>query len=231
MRKNIIITGIPKTGKSTLISNIVDSYSQKTGFLTKELCDKNGRVGFEMITSNFTKRILAHIDFDKKYSVSKYGIDIENLNFIIKEVSTFSNSDLLYIDEVGQMELFSNKFSHLVDSYLDSNNTSIISLTKVFNDPFIERVLHRNDIIIIEIDNSNRKEKTFLVKELLKKIIKAKNYLNEKERFVVSQNTAIMKSTHNTRNLMKTEGKWSCDCPFFVQFQICSHVLAIEEIA
>ena len=106
MQKNIIITGEPKSGKSTLLANIIKDIPNTVGIVTKEIQKNNARVGFEIESHANHKVILAHIESETKYKVSKYFVNIENLESILSEISTFKKGDLLYLDEIGQMQLF-----------------------------------------------------------------------------------------------------------------------------
>jgi nucleoside-triphosphatase len=49
--KNILVTGSPRIGKSTLIERIVSGIQRPlTGFFTKEITDRGKRVGFSIDT-------------------------------------------------------------------------------------------------------------------------------------------------------------------------------------
>ena len=126
MRKNILITGMPKSGKSTLLKKIIKKHDKKTGFVTNEIRENGERVGFEIETHTGQKSVLANINFKTSLKVSKYFVNIKNLDEIIPKVSEFNGDDLLFIDEIGQMELFSKKFKQLVLRYFDSPNGSRI---------------------------------------------------------------------------------------------------------
>jgi len=48
---NILLIGLPKAGKTTLLKTILNKYSKKTGFFTNEIRENNIRTGFEIETS------------------------------------------------------------------------------------------------------------------------------------------------------------------------------------
>ena len=172
MKKNILITGMPRSGKSTLLNKIIKKISNKVGFVTNEVCKDGERVGFELVTHNGKKSTLANINIKSKFKVSKYFVNIENLSSIITQVEDFSEDNFLFIDEIGQMELFSNKFKSLVLKYLDSKNVCITTLSKIYSDEFIEKIKNRKDVIIIEITEENRGKKEKNIETLLRKIVK-----------------------------------------------------------
>lgn len=230
MRKNILITGIPRSGKSTLLNKIIQNYTKKAGFVTNELRENGERVGFEIETSAGKKTVLASVKFNTDFKVSKYFVEIKNLESIIPEITNFKSDDLLYIDEIALMELPSEKFRQLVLKYLKSKNTCIATIHKEDTDDFSEEIKERDDIILIEITEENREQKQVFIGALLKKIEKARLYSSQPERFSIKSNKATLKSEHNIRHLVNKNKSWTCDCDFFKENQICSHVLAIEEV-
>ncbi len=48
---NILIVGLPKSGKTTLLKTILENYPKKTGFFTNEIRENDMRIGFEIETS------------------------------------------------------------------------------------------------------------------------------------------------------------------------------------
>ena len=58
---NILVTGPPRSGKSTLIEKVVQGISRPaTGFFTQELREKGRRVGFSITTLEGKTGVLAH---------------------------------------------------------------------------------------------------------------------------------------------------------------------------
>ncbi len=229
MRKNILITGMPRSGKSTLLKKIIPKFNPKVGFVTNEVRKDNERVGFELETHTGQKTMLAHVDFITNLKVSRYFVEIKNLDEIIPSVDKFNEHDFLFLDEIGQMELFSEKFKFLVEKYLDSPNVCIAALSKVYSDEFIEAIKRRNDIFLFEITEENRNGKKEYLETLLRKIAKAKRYVSEPNRFSINQNEVTIATDHGTRILTKQKEEWICNCKFFKENKICSHVIALEE--
>ena len=231
MLKSILITGKPRSGKSTLLERMVSRIPNKVGFLTKEMRVAGERMGFEIETHLGSKTVLAHVNSKTDYRVSRYFVDIRNLESIIPEVSTFGKGDILYLDEIGQMELFSEKFKDLVLSYFDSPNTCLAALSQVYRDEFTDNIRKRNDVFIVEISESDRGEKEKFIEQLLRKIGKARQYSTEPQRFRRRGSRIEMESEHDTRELVLRNGRWECSCNFFKQNRICSHSIVSAEIA
>ncbi|HEU5114550.1 MAG TPA: nucleoside-triphosphatase, partial [Candidatus Paceibacterota bacterium] len=164
----IIITGEPKSGKSTLLFRLISDVKRKQGFHTVEIREQGNRIGFEMIPSDGSKkRILAHMKIQSEHQVSKYSVDTKALDEICESVKKFSPDDLLYIDEIGQMELFSEKFKDLVRSYLSSKNNFIGTLTAVYSDDFTKEIHSRTDTMLFHITEFNREEIYEKIKALI----------------------------------------------------------------
>lgn len=165
--KNILITGAPKSGKSTLLQKLISSTPNKVGFVTPEIRENGERVGFAIETSHGEKVVLAHVNINSSYKVSRYGVDVPNFERAVQSVSDFDDANFLYIDEIGQMELFSDEFKNLVVKYLGSPNKCLATLTSVYEDEFITEIKNRDDVIIVEITPENREEQEKYIRGLL----------------------------------------------------------------
>lgn len=182
-----------------------------------------------METHNGEKTMLADVNFETNFKVSKYFVDVDNLDKIIPKVENFKENDLLFVDEIGQMQLFSEKFKQLILKCLDSSNSCIATLSKVYSDKFIDEIKNRNDIIIVEIDEQSRDIKEEYIKALLKKIAKAKRYFSEPSRFTINVDETTIITDHGIRKLIKQNNNRVCSCDFCKENNICSHIIALEE--
>ena len=225
MIKNILLTGMPKSGKSTLLRKTIKEYSNKVGFVTNEVRLNSERVGFEMEAQNGVKIPLSNVNFKSDFKVSKYFVDVSSIGLIIPYVSKFNTDDLLYLDEIGEMQLFSEDFKELVVKFLDSSNTCIFTISKVFSDSFTELVKSRSDTILIEISETNRDFE--FITGLISKIGKAKKYLLEPSRFSLVNDIITIRSEHGFREVNRT--LWTCTCDFYSKYNICSHAIAAKE--
>lgn len=154
----------------------MSDYKRKVGFITNEIKENNLRTGFEIETNSGEKSILSHVNFDTNFKVSKYFVDSNNLEKILPRVSEFSEDDLLYIDEIGEMQLRSEDFKRLVLKYLDSQNTCLAIVSKVYDADFIKKIKDRDDVILVEISKEARESKEEFIRNLIKKINEAKKY-------------------------------------------------------
>ena len=92
------------------------------GFYTEEIRSGETRLGFRLVTLDGESAILAHVNIHSPYRVSKYGVDIDNLDrvgvFALHKAT--EECDLVVIDEIGKMELFSASFREAVLQIIDS---------------------------------------------------------------------------------------------------------------
>lgn len=231
MQKNILITGKPRSGKSTLLRKVVGTMNQKIGFVTNEVRVNGERIGFEIETSKKERAIFSDARFETPYKISRYFVNLQNLETLLPSISVFGERDLLYIDEIGQMQLLSENFKKFVLQYLNAPNTCLATISSIFEDNFTKLIKERKDVILIALSEGNLKEKELFLIQLMQKIEKAKRYIAEPDRFTKNGNTIKLKSEHGERALTHEQKGWRCDCDFFSKYNICSHTIATEEIA
>lgn len=229
MRKNILITGIPKSGKSSLLHEVLSTVPQKVGLLTRELKSDGSRVGFQIESSSGEKSILAHANLESPYKVSKYFVNVENLRSVIQRMPIIQQDDVIYIDEIGEMQLLSTEFKELINSFFNYTNSFVTTISCIFQDDFIEDIKRRDDIFLLQVSHETFvQDKEFII-QLLRKIEKAKLYISEPERFSKKGDFVYLKSDHATRRLRSIGGIWYCSCDFHKKKNICSHTIAVEE--
>jgi nucleoside-triphosphatase THEP1 len=104
---NILITGYPRTGKTTLIMKFLDQTTKNcSGFYTEEIRNNQRiRVGFKVVAiSSEEEGILAHVDERSSYRVGKYNVNIKDFEEIaLPEME--KESEIVIIDEIGKMQL------------------------------------------------------------------------------------------------------------------------------
>jgi nucleoside-triphosphatase len=230
MKKNILITGMPQSGKSTLLKKLIASFPNRKGLITNEMRDNSGaRTGFEMEASSGVHSVLASIHFDEPIKVSKYGVRPDSISMITYEINSFKEEDLLFIDEIGEMQLYSESFKSLVISYLDAPNTCIATISKIYNNPFTKSLRLRDDIIVIDLSYLEREKAEAYILALASKIEKAKRYIVDPDRFIIGRHDSSIRTDHGIRNLTVIDDEWYCECDFFKKNYICSHTIALEE--
>ncbi len=232
---------MPHTGKSTILRNIVSNYKKDSfGLVTTEILEDGKRTGFAMGIVGYKndknkKSVIAH----KKYhdsalvKVSSYGVRVKNLEKMVKNalgVERFFNKvNLFYLDEVGEIQLSCCEFKTLANEYLDSPQTCIMTVSSVYEHPFIEEIKKRKDVILIELTTENRNTKKEFIEALIEKIEKAHRYIKHPEKFSRNGNKFHLVSESELHRLINLDKK-TCSCEFFKKYSICSHLLAAEEL-
>lgn len=165
MKVNLLITGIPRVGKSSLINKVIEEVQSRNrivgGVITPEVREKNVRVGF-LIVNLLTgeQDFLAKVDVGSRYRVGRYGVISENIKGIgVKAlIQAVKNADLIVIDEIGKMELFAPEFVIAVREALDSSKPVLGTIGKNVQHPFVNEVKKRKDVEILNLTQNNRDE-------------------------------------------------------------------------
>ena len=155
---NILLTGEPGIGKTTLIVHILDAIKKLrvVGFYTREIRQDNIRKGFELIDLSGRKRLLSHVDIKSPYRVGKYGVDVNGFDEFLGAIEFFdSSTDVIVIDEVGKMEAYSMKFNALLDRILDSE-TTMVATVALKGAGIIAQIKQRTDIRLFKMMRDNR---------------------------------------------------------------------------
>ena len=158
VKKSYLLTGEPGVGKTTIIKQVL-SHIQKSagGFYTEEIRDHGIRRGFRIITLDGASATLAHSDIRSPYRVSKYGIDINSMDDMaipaIREA--IHSHDIVVIDEIGKMELFSSSFKDAVIEALESGK-NVLGTIMLTPHPWADEVKRRADVEIVSVTRANR---------------------------------------------------------------------------
>ncbi len=171
MQKNILITGEPRSGKSTLLEKVISDIPKKVGFITKEILINGERTGFEILTHFGTTAVFADVNRPMPHKFSKYFVNVGALDAVISKVEKFSDGDVLYIDEIAPMELFSDKFKQLVLRYMNAKNVCLATIKQDYEDDFIQSIKKRDDIMLIQITQENREEKEAYIRGLVEELV------------------------------------------------------------
>jgi nucleoside-triphosphatase len=97
--KNILITGQPGIGKTTLIKKLATELAdlRPVGFYTEEIRENGVRRGFELESLSGQRGLLSHIDIKSPYRVSKYGVDIKCFEDFLNSIPFFDRETEIFI--------------------------------------------------------------------------------------------------------------------------------------
>jgi len=157
-KKNILLTGVPGIGKTTLMISLFESLRDfnPVGFYTEEIREGGVRKGFELVCLDGRRGRLSHVRIKSPYRVGKYGVDLKGFeNFLSSIPILESPSPLILIDEIGKMECLSDRFKRLLLNALDSEKV-VIATIALRGEGFISEIKRRADVRLFEITEQNR---------------------------------------------------------------------------
>ena len=157
MKQVYLLTGRPGAGKTSLVKQVVAQMKGKAGgFYTEEIRTQGARQGFRLVTLDGDEVILAHVDIHSPYRVSKYGVDIDGLDRVGVPAlyKAAQQCDLVVIDEIGKMELFSARFREAVSRMVDSG-TRILGTIMLNPNPWADAIKRRPQVNLITVTRDN----------------------------------------------------------------------------
>lgn len=127
LKRLLLLTGSPGAGKSTVLSHVVEALRARGyrvgGMISHEMRSNMMRVGFEILDLSTGQRgWLAHVSKTAGPQVGRYRVNLGDLDGIGVQaiLRAVQDSDVVAIDEVGPMELFSEKFQDAVRKAVES---------------------------------------------------------------------------------------------------------------
>jgi len=160
------ITGKPRIGKSTIIKEVIRRLKAEGiavgGMLTSDIHERGRRIGFSIEDiSSGEKGILAHVHLQHSGpKVGKYTVNLTDLDAIgahsIDNALTRSELRIIFIDEIGPMELKSRRFIEAVENVLKSDKPLIVSVHQRSEHGLVRHI--KSTFEILEVTEENRDE-------------------------------------------------------------------------
>ena len=140
--------------------------------ITEPIIENKKRVGFHVVDwQTKEKDVFAHINIDSKDKVGKYGVDTSALERIgipaIEKAITDEEINIIVIDEIGKMEMLSERFCEVVIEALDSDKPILVTLHKKSRSPLLQDVRRRDDIRILEVTPVNRNLLPYKIEKIM----------------------------------------------------------------
>jgi nucleoside-triphosphatase len=157
MPRNYFITGEPKTGKTTLLKELVAELKKGGlrvgGFVSPEERHHGTRTAFQVMDVDTGKKAqLANVDGDGP-KVSKYHVDVRSFESIaVPSMEKAGDYDVFVIDEIGVMEMKSGRFSRLLDKIMESDTPLIATLHEHYIDTY------SGSGEVLDLDSENRQQ-------------------------------------------------------------------------
>ena len=159
----LILTGSPGVGKTTVLARTVSDLRARGvsvgGMFSREVREGGVRVGFEIVDVASGRRgWLAHANQKGGPQVGKYHVNLNDLDSVgVQAINTaVERSDVVVIDEIGPMELFSAKFKEAARKTLKSGKLVIAVVHWKAQDQLVTEAKSRSDAEIFTVATENR---------------------------------------------------------------------------
>ncbi|MGH3118558.1 MAG: NTPase [Gaiellales bacterium] len=158
----ILLEGRPAVGKTTVARRLAALLREAgvplAGFITEEIRDGGRRVGFALETFDGAQAVLAHVELPGPPRVGKYGVDLAAFERLaLPALSNLPDGGVVLIDELGKMELASERFRTAVSDLLESL-VALVATVHVVRNPFTDELKRRPGIELTRVTASNRDE-------------------------------------------------------------------------
>jgi len=165
LKRAFFLTGRPGIGKTTVLLRIIEKLRKRGlkigGMISREVRENGYRVGFKILSlDNGREGWLAHVRQPVGPKIGKYRVCMRDLESIGVDaiLRATKESEVIIIDEVGPMELFSQPFKQAILESLNSGKTVLGTIHYRVKTPIIMQIKEREDTTIIEVTRENRED-------------------------------------------------------------------------
>jgi len=158
MGRTILLTGRPGVGKTTIIKSVAEGLRDAAGgFYTAEIRQGGRRRGFKIVTLDGKEGILSHVDIKGPPRVSKYGVNLRDLEEIgvTALLQAVTEGRCVVVDEIGKMELFSRRFRDAIAAAVESDSLVVGTVMKSRN-PWVDDLKALPQVTVLEVTEANR---------------------------------------------------------------------------
>jgi nucleoside-triphosphatase len=152
----ILLTGAPRAGKTTLVRRIVAELAISGiavgGFITGELREQGRRVGFLAEAIGGGSAILAHVTRNEGPVVGRYHVDVPAFDRVALPAldRAARECDVLVIDEIGLMELYSDAFAQAVQRIFELD-VALVATVPAQKHPVTEDLKQRPGVELLTV--------------------------------------------------------------------------------
>lgn len=174
-KKVFLLTGKPRTGKSTLIKKLINKMGSELcgGFYTEEITNSNDdRIGFRCVSVDGDSVEIANVESPSEVRIGRYGIDIGKFEKFALRVlqEAIILKKVIVIDEIGFMQMLSSSFQRKVQEII-SENRIVLGTVPLDSHPEIDKIKYIKEVQLVRINEFTRDVITeLLATDILKAI-------------------------------------------------------------
>lgn len=162
MARNLLLTGPPRSGKTTVVERTVDQLPADLtvgGLTSPERRSDGERVGFALVDRRTGEsRLLASVDREEGPTVGSYRVDPSAVEEFAPGVleRARTRADVVVIDEIGPMQLLGDAFVRETLRTLAAPVPVLATLVSRPVDPVVEEIRQREDTRVVTVDEDSR---------------------------------------------------------------------------
>ncbi len=160
MKQAFLLTGAPGSGKTSILKEVLAQVEKSAGgFYTEEIRASGTRQGFDIVTLDGQRATLAHISIQSPYRVSKYGVDLAALEKVAVPAikKAVQECDIVVIDEIGKMELFSPSFRESISEAIDSGK-KVLGTIMLKPHPWADKIKQQATVKVVPVTKTNQSQ-------------------------------------------------------------------------
>jgi nucleoside-triphosphatase len=154
-----LLIGEPRVGKTTALKKVIEGIGAERcgGFYTEEQRTMGQRYAFQLVTLDGQRGVLADVAYNYPLKVGKYGVTLQALESIglASIYDALASKQFIIIDEIGPMQLLSEKFKQTVIEVLDSP-VPLIGTIFAGSHPWTDELKKRDSVKLYPLTIDNR---------------------------------------------------------------------------
>jgi nucleoside-triphosphatase len=175
LKRLLLVTGPSGIGKTSVMLRSVNGLKNRGheigGMISRDVREGGVRVGFEIMDFSTGQRgWLAHVNQPTGPKISKYRVNLTDLDAIgvSSILDAIRNADIIIVDEIGPMELFSSAFRDAVLHAVESDKPVLGTIHFGLRDSLVKNIKNREDAEILKVTYENRE---FLHNLIIEKVV------------------------------------------------------------
>lgn len=172
---SFIITGTKEAGKSTLCWQVLDYLKEQSVSIGGVITLQKDKKWFYLIAER-SKLPFEADETDEFIPIGHFRVHKVNLEHVISSIQASLDSDYLFIDEIGLLELQGSGYFPVLNSVLSREHGNILVVREMILGEFLARFPQAKAYKIIQVKN---RETSFPLSTIKRDINKQLNYSHE----------------------------------------------------